>query len=42
VTGLVGDTGSTLHARDRGWPVITATPGPLFAVAPDVAVEVLP
>jgi hypothetical protein len=31
-----------VSAQARGWPVITATPGPLFALAPDVAVEVLP
>ena len=31
-----------VSAQARGWPVITATPGPLFALAPDVPVEVLP
>lgn len=31
-----------VSAQARGWPVITATPGPLVALAPDVAVEVLP
>jgi len=31
-----------VSAQARGWPVITAAPGPLFALAPDVAVEVLP
>lgn len=29
-------------AHGRGWPVITETPGPLLALAPDVAVEALP
>jgi hypothetical protein len=29
-------------ALGRGWPVITETPGPLLALAPDVAVEALP
>jgi hypothetical protein len=31
-----------VSARARGWPLLAVDPGPLLAVAPDVAVETLP
>jgi hypothetical protein len=29
-------------AADRGWPVVSATPGPIRALHPDVEIELLP